>query len=210
MCSRAAWKKLEALSNQQGSSDCYPFNYVVWVSTVVIAEAGWGHASGGLCLWRMCVYVCACKRATLAFCGARRLYVSAGLQCLCFWRVFARLANYKCLSAYSLFVVHQRVPTGCVIHSFSRSESSETCLCISPQGAGISGWLHAFLSWLLYKLLTPPFMSLCVFRFLSILLPLRLHLSSLLLFLPLCSLTRWQAVLGHRYRLSSDRCGHLS
>lgn len=210
MCSRAAWKKLEALSNQQGSSDCYPFNYVVWVSTVVIAEAGWGHASGGLCLWRMCVYVCACKRATLAFCGARRLYASAGLQCLCFWRVFARLANYKCLSAYSLFVVHQRVPSGCVIHSFSRSESSETCLCISPQGAGISGWLHAFLSWLLYKLLTPPFMSLCVFRFLSILLPLRLHLSSLLLFLPLCSLTRWQAVLGHRYRLSSDRCGHLS
>lgn len=170
MCSRAAWKKLEALSNQQGSSDCYPFNYVVWVSTVVIAEAGWGHASGGLCLWRMCVYVCACKRATLAFCGARRLYASAGLQCLCFWRVFARLANYKCLSAYSLFVVHQRVPSGCVIHSFSRSESSETCLCISPQGAGISGWLHAFLSWL--TLLSSPFF---LFLYVSLCLSLFVH-----------------------------------
>ena len=71
MCSRAAWKELEALSNQEGSSDCCPFNYVVWVSTVVTAEACWGHAGGGLCSRSMCVTVC--------FCGAPGDGASAGL-----------------------------------------------------------------------------------------------------------------------------------
>lgn len=37
---------------------CYPFNYVVWVSTVVKTKPGWGHSGGALCLgsrvcWRV-------------------------------------------------------------------------------------------------------------------------------------------------------------
>lgn len=163
MCGRAAWKKLEALSNQQGSSDCSPFNYVVWVSTVVIAEAGWGHAHGVLCLWRMCVCVCvcACKHATVGFCAA--LCECRAAVCLCVRRVFAKIGQlqmFKCV--YGLFVVHQRAPSVCVIHSFSRFEPSETCLCISPQKAGVFGWLHAFLFWFNVTLFTFffPFMSL--------------------------------------------------
>lgn len=112
MCSRAAWKELEALSNQEGSSDCYPFNYVVWVSTVVIAKAGWGHAGGGLCSRSLCAYVRAHQCVTVGFSGALRECASARLQCLfvllesvCESEQLQMCNMFKCV--YSLFVVHQ-------------------------------------------------------------------------------------------------------
>ncbi len=208
MCSRAGWKKLEALSNQEGSSDCYPFNYAVWVSTVVIAKAGWGHAGGGVCSWGMCVYV----YVTVGFCGPLSLCVNAGLRCLfvllkcvCESEQLQMCTMFKCV--YSLFVVHQRVSSVCVIHSFSRSEPSETCLCIQPQRAGISEWLYVFF----FCLNLTRFTIFSSFMALSVL-PLFIFLPSpppsfLLIAL---SVSRWQAVLGHRNRLPSDRCGHLS
>lgn len=61
MCSRAAFKELEALSNPEGFSHCYPFNYVVWVSTVVNAEPGWGRSGRWWTVFvsfvRVCVYM---------------------------------------------------------------------------------------------------------------------------------------------------------
>lgn len=65
---QSCWKELERLSNQERSSGCYPFNYVVWVSTVITSEAGRGRAGGGLCFSVcVCVYVklfCAALRTT--------------------------------------------------------------------------------------------------------------------------------------------------
>lgn len=178
MCSRAAWKELEALSNQEGSSDCYPFNYVVWVSTVVKAQAGWGHAGGGLCSSSMCV----CVHVRLWVSAELFLNCMQSLLCLkCVWESEQlQMCNmFKCV--YSLFVVHQRVSLVCVIHSFSSSEPSVTCLCIQPQPqkAEVSEWLFVFLFRLnpplfTFSLSSRPFLSLC---------PLCLHLFLLLLFL---------------------------
>lgn len=220
MRSRASWKKLEALSNQESSPHCYPFNYVVWVSTVVIVKAGWGHAGGGFCSWSACVCVfvhvsvyCNCglvwrpHTVCVCVCAALRCWFVL-LKCVCESEQLQMCSMFKCV--YCLFVVHQRLSLVCVIHSFSRSEPSEMCLCIQPQSTGISEWLYVFLSWLYVTLFTL-FSSIMAFSVsLSSFSVLYLHLSSLLLFPSLCSLSRWQAILGHRNRLPSDRCSHLS
>lgn len=172
MCSRAAWKELEALSNQEGSSHCYPFNYVVWVSTVVISKAGWGHALGGLCLclcvWRMCVWLCvSCVSKSVC------VWVQGFSVCLHVWFLFAWVSNYKCVAClkcvYSLFVVHQRVSPVGVIDSLSRSEPSETCLCIwSQRQESLSGFVCFYLD---LTSLSPFSLPLRLFLSLFILLP---------------------------------------
>lgn len=183
MCSRAAWKELEALSNQEGSSHCYPFNYVVWVSTVVISKAGWGHALGGLCLclcvWRMCVWLC-------VSCVSKSVCVSARLQCL-----FARLISV-CVSEQLQMCCMFKV---CVQPVCCPSESlSSWCDWFIVQvwaiwnmfvylvtEAGISEWFCMFLSWLNFTLTF--FSSFTALSF-------SLHSSplySMLIFPPFCS-----------------------
>lgn len=100
------------------------------------------------CVRTVCVHV------SVGFCGALRsvglcVCLNAGLQCLfvllkcvCESEQSQMCNMFKCV--YGVFVVHQRVSSVCVIHSFSRSEPYETCLCIQPQRAGISEWLYVF------------------------------------------------------------------
>ena len=66
-------------------------------------------------LWRsktlcVCVCVCMCVKA-----GFQCLFVL--LKCVCESEQLQTCNMFKCV--YSLFVVHQRVSSVCVIHSFS-------------------------------------------------------------------------------------------
>lgn len=96
------------------------------------------------------------------------------------------------------------------IHFPGLSRLKHVCVSSFRQQESLE-WLCVFL-YIVTKLLSPSpcFPPLCGPHSPSIPLPLHLHLSSLLLSSSLYSLSRWQAVLGHRNRLSSDRCGHLS
>lgn len=127
----------------------------------------------------MCTYV----RVAVGFCCALRLCVcvcvKAGFQCLfvllkcvCECEQLQMCNMFKCV--YSLCVVHQRVSSVCVIHSFSiwnmfvypATEEKESLI----------GSMCFFLSfWLSFTFLTFFFFS-----------PLRRHFSSLLLFSRLC------------------------
>lgn len=104
------------------------------------------------CVREACV--CAYVHATVGFWGDPRLCASV---CVCEFRALAFVCAFEvCLRSeqlqmcnmlkcvYSLFVVHQRVSSVCVIHSFSTSEPSETCLRRQPQRAGVSEWLYVF------------------------------------------------------------------
>lgn len=94
---RAARTQLEALSNRDGSSHCHPFNYVVWVSTVVVAKARWGHAAGGFC---SCLV---CKPSVCVYGQASRPSKFV-LKCVFSgeWAITLRLS--KCLYSLSGFV----------------------------------------------------------------------------------------------------------
>ena len=141
-------------------------------------------------LWRsksLCVCVCVWRQASNV--------------CLCFWSVFARASNYKratCLSVCTACLLSIRESLRFSIWNMFVYRAAE-------EKESLSGSMCFFLKsfWLSFTFLTFFFFS-----------PLCRHFSSLLLLLlsRLCVplLSRWQAVLGHRDRLSGDRCGHLS
>lgn len=134
---------------------------------------------------------CVCNCGLQRYSGS--VWVHGSSVCLCFWSVFERVSNYKCaacLSVCTACLLSIRDSSVCVIHSFSRSEPSETCLCIEPQSAGISEWFYVFLSWLHVTLFTFfPFVMALAAHSTSFFSPLHLHLFSLLLFPSLRSLS---------------------
>lgn len=140
---QSCWKELETLSNQERSSGCYPFNYVVWVSTVITGEAGRGRAGGGLC-----VCVCICGYSVWLSGPLMRVCVCKlwGLMLFMLWMCVCRSEHLQMCSLFqrvcSLFAILPCLPLVSLIHSFSKSEPCEIRLCFQPQRAKISEWLY--------------------------------------------------------------------
>lgn len=205
---QSCWKELETLSNQERSSGCYPFNYVVWVSTVITGEAGRGRTGGGLCVCvciyvailcgsqdHLCVYVCklwglmlfmlwmcVCRSEHLQMCR-----LSACVQPVCYPSVspsgFSDSFIFQIWAIWNTFV-------------FPAAGSKDLAVTLYP----VFFILITF-SWTFFSSFVP---------FLSSFSPtVCLHLCSLLL-ISRCSFSRWQTLLGHRYRLPRNRCRHLS
>lgn len=168
--------------------------------------ADWGHAGEGLFLWIVCVCSYLCTALTLC---VRVLGFSVYL---CFWSVFVKVNNLKCVTWLSVWAACLLSFSVCLCDSFIfQVWAIWKMFCMQPQWTRASEWLQVvvFLCFVFVLTLCPYSLPWCL-SLSSFFSHVCLHLSSLLLFPSLRSLSRWQAVLSHRNRFSSDRCGHLS